>query len=82
MDDLYASLTPIFQDVFDADALVVTPDLAPANLPQWDSLAHIRLVVAIERAFGLQLDSTEIAPPPNAAALVGIIRSHLCRRGA
>jgi acyl carrier protein len=79
MKDLYETLTPLFRDVFDLDDLVVTPQLTPTNLPEWDSLANVRLMVAIERTFDIRFDFSEVTLLPSAAALVDIIDSHLQR---
>jgi acyl carrier protein len=51
--EVYERMAPIFHDVFDDDHLVVKPATVAADVDGWDSLTHIRLVVALEQAFHL-----------------------------
>ena len=77
MENLYEALTPLFRDVFDDDSLTVTAQLTPESLPAWDSLTNIRLLVSIERAFGIEFAADEVALPPSAASLVALLQAHL-----
>ena len=66
-------LTPIFQDVFDDDELTITESTAAKDVEGWDSLAHIRLVVSIEKALGLRFTADEISNLENIGALAELI---------
>ncbi len=35
---------------------IVTDDLAVGDIPEWDSLAHVRLITELEVAMGIELD--------------------------
>ena len=59
-EDILARLNEIFQDVLDNDELVVTDALQADDVEEWDSLSHIQLIVAIEKAFGIKFTSREI----------------------
>lgn len=72
--DIYGKLTEIFRDVFDDDSLRVTPELTAADVDEWDSLNHIRLVLSVERAFGLRFSAAQVGRLKNVgefAALIG-----------
>jgi acyl carrier protein len=43
----------------DDRALCITEDTAVGELPDWDSVAHFRIVIAIENAFGILFDLEE-----------------------
>ncbi len=68
-----SELTPLFQDVFDDDDVVVTPELTAADVDEWDSLSHIRLVVAIEAHYGISFSSAEMAGLRNVGELAAVI---------
>ncbi len=74
-DSIYAKLTVIFHDVFDDEGIVVTPELAADDVDEWDSLSHIRLVLAIEKAFGLKFSAGEVGRLKNVGEFVALIQS-------
>jgi acyl carrier protein len=57
---IYARLTEIFQDVFDDESVKVTPKLAAKDVDGWDSLAHIRLMLTIEKSFKIKFSTSEL----------------------
>jgi len=75
MSDIYERLTPIFHDVFDNDDVVVTPELTAEDVSEWDSLSHIRLMVAIEAAFGMSFTTAEVTSFKNVGELAACIES-------
>lgn len=70
---IYSRLTSIFRDVFDDDSLVATPVMTARDVPEWDSLNHIRLMVTIEKAFGIAFTTAEVAGFENVGQLVDAI---------
>lgn len=72
---IYAQLTDIFRDVFDDDDLVVTPVMTAADVEEWDSLNHIRLVLSIEKSFGLRFSAAEVGHLKNVGEFVDLIQS-------
>ena len=75
--DIYRKLTPIFREIFDDDRLVVVPHLAAADVAEWDSLRHIRLVLSVEREFSLKFSAAEIGALENVGEFVELIRIKL-----
>jgi len=72
---IYARLQEIFQNVFDEDSVVVTPDLAAKDVDGWDSLTHIRLMLTVEKAFRIKLSTSEIGKLQNVGELVNLIEA-------
>ena len=66
---LHDRLEEIFQTVFGDDALVLTDDTTAADIPGWDSVAHINLMFTIEQTFGVQFAGTELGDLDSIAAL-------------
>ena len=71
---IYARLTPIFRDVFDDDAITPHPGMTAAEVPAWDSLSNIRMVVAVEQAFKIQFTTGEVAGLKNVGEFVAVIQ--------
>jgi acyl carrier protein len=74
---IYEKLAPVFQDVFDLDDLVLTPQLTADQVEGWDSLGHVRLMVAIEKAFGISLSTSEITGLANVGELAAVVSRKL-----
>jgi len=52
----------IMQVVFDQDLSEFTvEDIAPKNLPQWDSLAHLNLITSLEQVLEVEFELDDMA---------------------
>jgi acyl carrier protein len=72
-----ARLTAIFQDVFDRNDISLNMKTTASDVDGWDSLAHIRLMIAIEGAFSIKFDVGEFQEYRNVGDLVaGILQRH------
>jgi acyl carrier protein len=76
MADIYEQLTPIFQEVFDDDT-VATARLSAKDVANWDSLSHVRLMVAIEEHFKIRFSSSEVTSFKNVGDLAAAIEAKL-----
>jgi acyl carrier protein len=72
---IYARLTQIFQDVFDEDSIVATPELTADDIEGWDSITNIRLMLTVEKSFKIKLSASEIGKLNNVGELVMIIKA-------
>jgi acyl carrier protein len=68
--EVYERMKPIFADVFDDDGIVIKPTTVAADVDGWDSLAHIRLVVALEQAFHVRFTAAEASSFENVGQVV------------
>ena len=66
-------LTSIFRDVFDDEDLVIEQNTTAQDVDGWDSLAHIRLVVSIEKAYALRFSAAEISGLINVGEMAELI---------
>ena len=79
--EIYARLTMVFEDVLDEDSIVLTPKLSAKDVDSWDSLAHVRLVLSVERAFKVKFSTSEIGRLANVGDLAaGRVLSHDVRK--
>jgi len=67
----------VMEDVFDIDDLVITPATTAEDIEEWDSLSHIRLIVALERRLKIRFKNSELEGLMNVGDLVSVIDQKL-----
>jgi len=78
-DSIAARLTEVFHEVFDDDSIMLHRETTASDIEGWDSMAHLQLILAIERRFGVRLPSTKVAGLTNVGDMMDLISSHLPR---
>ena len=73
--NIYTRLTEILADFFDDDSITATPALSAKDVDGWDSLAHIRLMLTVERAFKVKFSTSEIGKMETVGDLVTLIKA-------
>jgi acyl carrier protein len=76
-ENTQATLTQVLHDVFDDDTIVLRPELSAADVDGWDSLAHVRLLLTVERKFGIKFNAIEAGKLKNVGELMELIDSKL-----
>ncbi|WP_312389433.1 acyl carrier protein [Chryseobacterium sp.] len=74
-DEILAKLTTIFHDELDNDEIVLHFDTTAEDIEEWDSLSHIQLIVAVEKAFKVRFTSSEIQSWNNVGEMIDCILS-------
>ena len=74
VQEIYDTLTHIFRDIFDDDVLTLTPTMSAANVDEWDSLTHIRLIVAVEQEWNIRFTVPEVTALENVSQFVELIQ--------
>ena len=69
-------IEPIFAEVFSLPEKAVNDALTLREIPAWDSMSHMYLIVRLEEAFSIEFTGDEIADFRS----VGDIREALRRR--
>ena len=67
----------VFSEVLGVSPDMINDTTSPDNTPQWDSLAAMNLVVAIEDEFDVRLSTAEIVSMRN----VAIVKKVLTAKG-
>ena len=75
--EIYEKLAAIFRDVFDEDDLSLTPATTADDVDGWDSLTHIRLVLAVSKAFGVKFSASEIGNLKNVGEFATLIEKKI-----
>jgi acyl carrier protein len=70
--DVIAKLQTIFDDIF-LEPVVLTPAISAKDVPEWDSLMHISLMVAVEKEFGVRFRVGEVENTKNVGEFADLI---------
>jgi acyl carrier protein len=68
-------LTEVFREVFADDSLVLSREMTATDIEGWDSLAHITLMLSVQRAFQVRLSALESSQLQNIGALIELLHS-------
>ena len=63
----------VFEAVLAVDANAISDADSPKTIPQWDSVAHLQLLLALESEFGVQFTPDDMMR----LSTVGLIRDHV-----
>lgn len=66
-------LNGIFEEIIDQGPVHLSDATVPADVEGWDSLAHIQLVVAVEKQFDVKFTSEEILAWKNVGEMIDCI---------
>lgn len=72
-EKIRARLTEIFQDVFDDDSITLTEKTTADDIEAWDSLEHISLISAVEKAFKMRFTMKEVSGMKNVGEMIDIL---------
>jgi acyl carrier protein len=70
--EVIAKLQTIFDDVF-LEPVNLAPELSAKDVPEWDSLMHISLLVAVEKAFSVRFRVGEVETTRNVGEFADLI---------
>lgn len=76
MTTLYR-LQSIFRRVFDDPTLHITEATSVATMPDWDSVATVQIVLAVESEFDIRFTTDEVAMLRSVIDILHLIEVHL-----
>jgi acyl carrier protein len=71
MNDTRASIRRVFREVFDDPTIELRDDMTADHIEGWDSMTHIHLIIALERALGIKFATAEISRTKELGETVG-----------
>ena len=71
-DAVIAQMGDIFDEVFDYDGALSAATTAE-DVEEWDSLGHIRLMLAVEQKFGIRFQPSEVIGLKNLGELADLV---------
>jgi acyl carrier protein len=72
-NEVYKRLQPLFEEIFDLEFIKLTPSVTASDVDEWDSLNHIRLIVAVETEFEISLNAGEAGELENVGQFVQMV---------
>lgn len=76
-NEIFKKLNEIFNDVLDCEDIELEENTSANDIEEWDSLSHIQLIVAIEKAFKIKFTSLEIMKWKNVGEMVDTIEQRI-----
>ncbi len=76
-DKIFDKSQQIFKEVFDDEDLIINAETSAEDIEEWDSLSHIRLIVAHEVQFNIKFTANEIDSCNNISEFHNLISSKL-----
>jgi acyl carrier protein len=70
--EVIAKLQGIFDDLL-LDPSELRPETTAKDVPEWDSLMHISILVAVEKAFGIRFRVGEVEKTRNVGEFADLI---------
>lgn len=72
--EIFIAIQNIFREVFDDVRMVVAPETSSKDVDGWDSVAQVKLVLAIEEQFGFQFTEDEVSSIRNVGGFVEAVQ--------
>ena len=79
--EIQGRLQDLFRKAFRAPDYVLKPEDTPAELPNWDSLNYITLILEIQKAFGIRVRAVEAGQFRTAGDLLRMISTRVSEKG-
>ena len=80
MEELRDRVQEVFREVFEDPALVLNDLMTAEDVVGWDSLAHINLVIAIEKRLWVKFATAEISRLKEDGSNVGTMLELVARK--
>lgn len=71
-DEIYTGLAGVFDDVFEYEG-AIGPASTSDDVEGWDSIGHVRMILAAEKKFGVRFQPSEVTSFKNLGDLVALI---------
>jgi acyl carrier protein len=78
-DTIIQELEPIFRDVLDQPDLTLQSKTSASSVDGWDSLAHVNLVVAIEKRYRVKFALGELQSLKNVGDMADLIEKKVSK---
>jgi len=74
-EEILARVQAVVRDVIGDDSIELTTHTVAQDVPGWDSMAHINIIVALEHEFGMKFKTASLEEAQNTGDLISLIRA-------
>lgn len=78
--NVFSTMAGVFKRVFDDETIQLADATTAQDVPGWDSLTHINLIIEIEEEFGLTFTVDDIAGLKNVGEMVAMVERKLATK--
>jgi acyl carrier protein len=71
--EIHQKLALVFRDVFDNPTLEISDATTANDVEGWDSIMHVNLIVAVEKAFGVSFTTKDVKALADVGGLIQLI---------
>ena len=75
--DVLSKITEILSEVIDSPQLQLTEESTADGVEDWDSVNHVKLLIALESDLGIQFGTDEVNGIKNVGGLIDAIQTKL-----
>lgn len=76
-ENILTRLSMLISEVLDSEDLEITLNTSAEDVDGWDSLAHVRIIIAIEEEFGVRFTTHEVAVLKTVRDVVKLLENKL-----
>jgi len=71
--EIVERLNQTFNNFFKTTTIALSPASTTADVPRWDSMNHVQIMIKVEEAFGIRFKHAEIAAFENVGDMIAAI---------
>lgn len=72
-EEVKKRLEKIYQEVFDDESIMLEENMTSDDIEQWDSITNLRLIMQIEKTFGIKFTTAEMKNMKNVGILINLV---------
>jgi acyl carrier protein len=72
-DQITLIVQDIVRDILDNDSLLISDTMSAQDVDNWDSLAHISIITAIEKQLNIHFNISEIENMDNIGNIINLL---------
>ncbi len=74
-EDILSRIAAVVRDVVGDDSIELRMNTVAQDVPGWDSMAHINIIVALEHEFRMKFKTASLEEAQNTGDLVKLIKA-------